>query len=58
MIPALGRQRQQPTYLCEFEHRVSFRTARATQINPVWKKQTNKQTNKQTKKKGNPKANT
>jgi hypothetical protein len=45
LIPALGRQ------ISEFEaslvYRVSSRTARATQRNPVSKnKQTNKQTNK------------
>ena len=38
MIPALGRQRQED--LCEFEaslaYRISCRTARATQRNPVW----------------------
>ena len=37
LIPALGKQRQED--LCEFEdslvYRVSFRTARATQRNPV-----------------------
>jgi hypothetical protein len=42
-IPALGRQRQ-----AEFEaslvYKVSSRTARATQKNPVSKNQTNKQT--------------
>jgi hypothetical protein len=52
LIPALGRQRQA---ISEFEaslvYRVSSRTARATQRNPVSKsnKQTDKQTNKQTK---------
>jgi hypothetical protein len=54
LIPALGKQRQA---ISEFEaslvHRVSSRTARATQRNPVSKKQTNKQnqTNKQKQKK-------
>jgi hypothetical protein len=53
LIPALGRQRQR---ISEFEaslvYRVSFRTARATQRNPVsrnktkQKTKTNKQTNK------------
>jgi hypothetical protein len=50
-IPALGRQRQAD--LCEFDaslvYKVSFRTARATQRNPVYKNQKN-QSNKQTKK--------
>jgi hypothetical protein len=45
LIPVLGRQRQG---ISEFKvslvYRVSFRTARATQRNPVSKKQ--KQTNK------------
>jgi hypothetical protein len=45
LIPALRRQRQ-----VSLVYRVSSRTARATQRNPVSKKQTNKQTNKQTKK--------
>ena len=44
VIPALGRQRQE---ISEFEaslvYRVSSRTARAIQRNPVEKKQTNKQ---------------
>jgi hypothetical protein len=43
VVPALGRQRQED--LCEFEaslvYRVSSRTARATQRNPVLNKQTN-----------------
>ena len=43
--PSIGRQRQAD--LCEFEaslvYRASSRTARATQRNPVSKKQTNKQ---------------
>jgi hypothetical protein len=47
LIPALGRQRQTDS---EFEaslvYKVSSRTARAIQRNPVSKKQTNKQTNK------------
>ena len=47
LIPAPGRQRQG---VSEFEaglvYRVSSRTARATQRNPVWKNK-----NKQTKKK-------
>ena len=53
MIPALGRQRQ--VDLCEFKasrvYRVSPRTGRATQRNPVWEenKNKNKQTNKYTK---------
>ena len=45
LIPALGRQRQ---VISEFEaslvYRVSSRTARATQRNPVLNKQTSKQT--------------
>jgi hypothetical protein len=50
LIPALGRQRQR---ISEFEaslvYRVSSRTARATQRNPIWKnkKTKNKKTNKQ-----------
>ena len=48
LIPALGKQRQSD--LCEFEaslvYRASFRTGtKATQRNPVLKKQTNKQNN-------------
>jgi hypothetical protein len=47
LVPALGRQRQA---ISEFEaslvYKVSSRTARATQRNPVSKNQ-NKQTNKQ-----------
>ena len=43
LIPAPGRQRQAD--LCEFEaslaYRVSFRTARATQGNPVLKNKNN-----------------
>ena len=43
LIPALGRQRQG---ISEFEaslvYRVSYRTARATQRNPVWKKKKKK----------------
>ena len=35
LVPALGRQRQ--VDLCEFEARVSSRTARATKRNPVSK---------------------
>ena len=47
LVPVLGRQRQAD--LCEFEanpvYVVSFRTARATQRNPVLKKpKTKKQT--------------
>ena len=45
LILALGRQRQED--LCEFEaslvYRASSKTARATQRNPVSKKQRNKQ---------------
>jgi hypothetical protein len=61
LIPALGRQRQE---ISEFEaswvYRVTSRTARTSQRNPVLKNQTKpnqtkpnktKQTNKQTKKK-------
>ena len=44
LIPALGRQRQVDLY--EFEaslvYRVSSRTVRATQRNPVWKKKRKK----------------
>jgi hypothetical protein len=51
LIPAHRRQRQ--VDLCEFKanlvYRASFRTARATQRNPVW--ETNKQTNHQKQKK-------
>jgi hypothetical protein len=47
LIPALQRQRQADS---EFEasmvYKVSSRTARTIQRNPVLKKQTNKQTNK------------
>ena len=50
LIPALGRQKQEN--LCEFEaslvYRVSSRTARATQRNPV---STNKQTKHRNKQK-------
>ena len=48
LILALGRQRQVDLYKFEASliYRVSSRTARATQRNPVFK--TNKQTNKQT----------
>ena len=50
LIPALGRQRQ--VDLCEFEASLVSRASarigsKATQRNPVSKKQTNKQTNKQ-----------
>ena len=41
LVPALRRQRQRQEDLCEFEvnviYRVSSRTARATQRNPVLK---------------------
>jgi hypothetical protein len=48
LIPALGRQSR---WISEFEaslvYKVSSRTARAIQRNPVWKhKNKNKQTNK------------
>jgi hypothetical protein len=50
LIPALGRQRRS---ISEFEaslvYRVSSRTARAIQRNPVSKNQPTKQTNKKTK---------
>ena len=56
LIPALGRQRQ--VDLCEFEaslvYRVSSRTARATQRNPVSKTKTNQPTNKTNKQTKNP----
>ena len=49
LIPALERQRQ--IDLCEFEislvHRVSSRTARVSQRNPVSKKQTSPNKTKQ-----------
>ena len=45
-----ARQRQRQVDLCEFKanlvYRVSFKTARATQRNPVSKKQTNKKVRK------------
>jgi hypothetical protein len=48
LIPTLGRQRQEA--LCEFKaslvYKSSSRIARATQRNPVSKKQKNKQTKK------------
>jgi hypothetical protein len=48
LIPALGRQRQE---ISEFEtslvYRVSSRTGRATQRNPVSKKQKNKKKKKE-----------
>jgi hypothetical protein len=51
LIPALGRQRQQ---ISEFEASLVYRTARATQRNPVSKnKQTNKQKQKSVKVTGN-----
>jgi uncharacterized protein (DUF2252 family) len=44
-----GRGRWISELKASLVYRVSSRTARATQRNPVSKKQTNKQTNKQTK---------
>jgi hypothetical protein len=50
LIPAIGRQRQTDFWISEFEvslvYRVSSRTARATQRNPVSKNKTNKQQTK------------
>jgi hypothetical protein len=47
LIPALGgRGRQISDFKSSLVYRVSSRTARATQRNPVSNKQTNKQTNK------------
>jgi hypothetical protein len=45
-----GRGRQISEFEASLVYRVSSRTARATQRNPVSKKQTNNQTNKQTNK--------
>jgi hypothetical protein len=45
-----GRGRRISEFEASLVYRVSSRTARATQRNPVSKKQKNKQTNKQTKK--------
>jgi hypothetical protein len=47
---ALGRQRQVDEFKVSLVYRVSSKTARATQRNPVWEKQTSKTeiTNKQT----------
>jgi hypothetical protein len=42
-----GRGRRISEFEASLVYRVSFRTARATQRNPVSEKQTNKQTNKQ-----------
>jgi regulator of replication initiation timing len=46
-----GRGRQISKFEDSLVYKVSSRIARATERNPVSKKQTNKQTNKQTKKK-------
>ena len=47
LIPALGRWRQRQVDLCEFKaslvYRVSSKTVRATQRNPVSENKTNKQ---------------
>ena len=45
-----GRGRQISELEASLVYRVSSRTARATQRNPVWKKNKTKQTNKQTNK--------
>jgi hypothetical protein len=42
-----GRSRWISEFEASLVYKVSSRTARATQRNPVWGKQTNKQTNKQ-----------
>ena len=44
LVPALGGVRQISEFEASLVYRVSSRTARATQRNPVWKNQ--KQTNK------------
>jgi hypothetical protein len=48
-----GGGRQISEFEASLVYKVSSRTARAIQRNPVSKKQTNKQTNKQTKTKQN-----
>jgi hypothetical protein len=52
LFPALGRGRRTSEFKASLVYRVSSRTARATQRNPVLKKQTNKKPNniKKTKK--------
>jgi hypothetical protein len=56
IIPALGRQsRQISEFKASLVYKVSSRTARAIQRNPVSKKQTNKQTNKNKNKNKNKK---
>jgi hypothetical protein len=47
LIPALGRLRQIFEFEASLVYKVSSRTARSIQRNPVSNKQTNKQTNKQ-----------
>jgi hypothetical protein len=49
-----GRGRRISEFEASLVYRVSSRTAKATQRNPVLEKQTNKQTNKQKNDTGNP----
>jgi hypothetical protein len=51
-----GKGRQISEFEASLVYRVSSRTVRATQRNPVSNKQTNKQTNKQKERKKNPVA--
>jgi hypothetical protein len=51
LIPALGRGRQISEFEASLAYKVSSRTARAIQRNPVSKQTNKKQTNKQTKNK-------
>jgi hypothetical protein len=54
LIPTLGRRGQRISeFKASLVYKVSSRTARTIQRNPVSQKQTNKQTNKQTKNKKN-----